>query len=92
MSFSSSACWKRFLPVGLMRSPITRTPSMRSGVTGVHTKLARSYSRSAGRLSFSASAVARMYSGVVPQQPPKIVTTRSAKSATSAAKRSALIL
>ena len=60
MSFSSSACWKRFLPVGLMRSPMTRTPSMRTGVTGVQTKLQASNSRGAGFFSFNAATAARI--------------------------------
>ena len=60
-----------------MRSPITRTPSMRSGVTGVHTKLAASYVRLAGVLPASTAFNFRIYSGEVPQQPPKMVTPAS---------------
>ena len=36
MSPSRSACWKRFLQVGLMRSPTTVMPSTVTASTGVH--------------------------------------------------------
>ena len=36
MSPSRNACWKRFLPVGLMRSPTTVMPSTVTVSTGVH--------------------------------------------------------
>ena len=72
MSPSRSACWKRFFPVGLMRSPTTVTSFTSTGFTGVHSQLRGVTLRTAGaslpKLCFSR----RINSGVVPQQPPSM--------------------
>ena len=70
MSPSRSACWKRFFPVGLMRSPTTVMPSTVTVSTGVHSTEGI---RCAGRPGVQPAKVplsSLMNSGVVPQQPP----------------------
>ena len=63
-----------FLPVGLMRSPMTRTRSMGTTLVALHT--AGGTWRGTWRtwVWLSASRSSRIYSGVVPQQPPNTCT------------------
>ena len=68
------ACFKRFLPVGLMRSPITRTRSMGTKRVGVQTAAMRCgvvCGYSPGKWFCSIAFIAAMNCGSVPQQPPK---------------------
>ena len=59
-----------FLPVGLMRSPMTRTRSMGTVRVPLHT--AAGTERGISRIVRPSRALERraIYSGVVPQQPP----------------------
>ena len=74
-----------FLPVGLIRSPITRTRSMGTVRAPLHT--AAGTDRGTSRKGWEASASFRqaIYSGVVPQHPPSSLTPCSASTARSAA-------
>ena len=74
-----------------MRSPITRTPSVSTAAVALHTPLRILSLRAAGRVQESASAAARMKSGVVPQQPPRIVTPFSGALDSSAANSAGVI-
>ena len=70
-----------FLPVGLMRSPMTRTRSMGTVRVPLHTAAGTQRGTSRMALPSSARAIRAMYSGVVPQQPPYSLTPRSARAA-----------
>ena len=78
---------KRREPVTLVRSPTTRNAD--SGRTSGSVPARRSLGEGAGgwrgRVPFTALRTARMWSGVVPQQPPTKLTRPSAASAPSAA-------
>ena len=79
---------KRFLPVGLIRSPITLGWSMVTQFTAEQAMLTRLTVRTF--LSFPERAVftALIWSGVVPQHPPNMVTPASASFMALAAKSS----
>ena len=65
--------WKRFLPVGLMRSPTTVTVgSPQPASRGVHSQLRGVALRTAGASPSKLCFSRRMNSGVVPQQPPSM--------------------
>ena len=70
MSPSRSACWKRFLPVGLIRSPTTVMPSTTTRWTGVHSTEGRGRASRPTAHPSNTRCSARIKSGVVPQQPP----------------------
>ena len=74
-----------------MRSPITRTPSSATAAVLPQTPRQVVSLRAAGRVQESASAVARMNAGVVPQQPPRIVTPFSGALDSSAANSAGVI-
>ena len=70
MSPCRSACWNRFLLVGLMRSPTTVTPSTVTHSTGEQITEGMAWAARPGTQSRNTSFKSRMKSGVVPQQPP----------------------
>ena len=75
------------LPVGLMRSPMTPTSPGASATTrcGPHTAKRSGSVRGEGARPASSARSAAMCAGVVPQQPPRIVTPVSSMGATAAA-------
>ena len=70
MSPSRRACWNRFLPVGLIRSPTTVMPSTFTQSTGLQMTESIGCSGRPGLQSAKTPFSSRMKSGVVPQQPP----------------------
>ena len=75
MSFSLSACLNRFLPVGLILSPI-RTGDPPNSTVCVYddTHIIFFSVTGTGFIPLALSVRVRMYSGVVPQQPPATLT------------------
>ena len=80
-----------FLPVGLIRSPMTRTRSMGTVQLPLHTAAGTFCGISRMVRPARAAFIRAMYSGVVPQQPPYSLTPRSARSAILCANSSAVI-
>ena len=70
MSFSRRACWNRFLPVGLIRSPTTVMPSTLTQLTGEQMTDFMGWSGRPGLQPAKTPFSSWMNSGVVPQQPP----------------------
>ena len=90
ISFSTSACLRRFLPVGFILSPIRIGLAPNSTVCVYDETTVISLSEidfgEISPLDFTSSPI---YSGVVPQQPPATRTPRLMKSETSFAKSTA---
>ena len=92
MSPWRSACCSAFFPVGLMRSPMTCMPSVVTTRVAEQTPLRFTpWRRATSPPSSSTRPNAAMYSGVVPQQPPKIVTPQSSALPHAAANASAVM-
>ena len=88
----SSAAFIAFLPVGLMRSPITFTPSTTTRFLAEHTADTRLNGVGCGLAASAISRSLRIYSGVVPQQPPTMRTPFSINPSHARANSSALTL
>ena len=77
MSPSRRACWNRFLPVGLMRSPTTVMPSTVTKSIGEQSTEGMAWAGRPGLQSAKTLFSSLMKSGVVPQQPPAAKSFKS---------------